>query len=52
MSYTTSQRKQIPSPTMTTTEIIQEIRSYCIANADAERVKKSQRLRKNLSDMG
>ena len=28
---------------MTTTEIIQEIRSYCIANADAERVKKSQR---------
>jgi 3-methyladenine DNA glycosylase AlkD len=27
---------------MTTTEIIQEIRSYCRANADAERVKKSQ----------
>jgi 3-methyladenine DNA glycosylase AlkD len=28
---------------MTTTEIIQEIRSYCIANADAERLQKSQR---------
>lgn len=28
---------------MTTTEIIQEIRSYCIANADAERLKTSQR---------
>jgi 3-methyladenine DNA glycosylase AlkD len=28
---------------MTTAEIIQEIRSYCIANADAERVRKSQR---------
>lgn len=27
---------------MTTTELIQEIRSYCVANADAERVKKSQ----------
>jgi 3-methyladenine DNA glycosylase AlkD len=27
---------------MTTTEIIQEIRSYCIANADAERLQKSQ----------
>lgn len=28
---------------MTTTEIIQEIRSYCVANADAERLQKSQR---------
>lgn len=28
---------------MTTTELVQEIRLYCIANADAERVKKSQR---------
>lgn len=28
---------------MTTTEIIQEIRSYCIANANAERLKTSQR---------
>jgi 3-methyladenine DNA glycosylase AlkD len=28
---------------MTTNEIIQEIRSYCIANADAERLKTSQR---------
>jgi 3-methyladenine DNA glycosylase AlkD len=28
---------------MTTTELIQEIRTYCIANADAERLKKSQR---------
>lgn len=28
---------------MTTTEIIQEIRTYCIAKADAERLKKSQR---------
>jgi len=28
---------------MTTNEIIQEIRSYCVANADAERLQKSQR---------
>lgn len=28
---------------MTTTQLIQEIRSYCVANADAERLKKSQR---------
>jgi len=28
---------------MTTAQLIQEIRSYCIANADAERLKKSQR---------
>lgn len=28
---------------MTTTEIVQEIRSFCIANADAERFKTSQR---------
>jgi len=28
---------------MTSTEIIQEIRSYCVANADAERLQKSQR---------
>ncbi len=28
---------------MTTTEIIQEIRSYCTANADTERLQKSQR---------
>jgi 3-methyladenine DNA glycosylase AlkD len=28
---------------MTPTEIIQEIRSYCMANADAERLQKSQR---------
>ncbi len=28
---------------MTTTELVHEITSYCIANADAERIKKSQR---------
>jgi 3-methyladenine DNA glycosylase AlkD len=28
---------------MTTTELIQEIKSYCLANADAERLQKSQR---------
>lgn len=28
---------------MTTTELIQEIQSYCLANADAERLQKSQR---------
>jgi len=28
---------------MTKTELIQEIRTYCMANADAERIKKSQR---------
>lgn len=27
---------------MTTTELIQEIRTYCMANADAERLKKTQ----------
>ncbi|MBA4410686.1 MAG: DNA alkylation repair protein [Bacteroidota bacterium] len=27
---------------MTTTELVQEIRSYCVANADAERLQKSQ----------
>jgi hypothetical protein len=28
---------------MTTTELIQEIKSYCLANTDAERLQKSQR---------
>lgn len=32
---------------MTTNELIQEIRSYCIANADAERLQKSQRFFKD-----
>lgn len=32
---------------MTPTEIIQEIRSYCMANADAERLQKSQRFFKD-----